>query len=302
MHNMSVDQSRPELPQSIHLLGGNTTNNAWCARGKTPLNLHLPANTKLFWLLLLSVEKLPFGLTPAKLHSIAWKGKLRKSLLLMQQMEVLLMPNLQDALTNTQLHTYTSKFDNRWREHVFSLKPWIDHLWDLLRWILCGRHFSRTPKITLLSLVLVLTCVFTQTRDIKSCQYTQNNIKKNINPSERPLFFSVHKIFNKRNYSAFLLKVYGQVPSTRGMPHPSQMSKNPESTRHSCLGVTALEVGCFLWGNSTLFNIESWQLWSHLPTFLLLLIPCSPWKPHFFLTQVDMCVSRLQTGESVGKY
>lgn len=192
MHNMSVDQSRPELPQSIHLLGGNTTNNAWCAKGKPPLNLHLPANTKLFWLHLLSVEKLPFGLTPAKLHSIAWKGKLRKSLLLMQQMEVLLMPNLQDALTNTQLHTYTSRFDNRWREHVFSLKPWIYHLWDLLRWILCGRHFSHIhrmvstnagggfvillspPKITLLSLVLVLTCAFTQTRDIKSCQCSQN--------------------------------------------------------------------------------------------------------------------------------
>lgn len=188
MHNMSVDQSRPELPQSTRLLGANVTNSAWCARRNTALNWNLPTNIKPIWLHLLSVEKLPFGLTPAKLHSIAWKGKLRKSLLLMQQMQVLLMPNLEDALTNTQLHTHTDthtsrRFDDGWRgEHVFSLKPWIDHLWHL-RWILCGRHLSHKhrmvstnagggfvillcpPKITLLSLGLVLTlCIYAHKR------------------------------------------------------------------------------------------------------------------------------------------
>lgn len=30
MHRKSVHQSHPELPESIHLLGGDNTNNAWC--------------------------------------------------------------------------------------------------------------------------------------------------------------------------------------------------------------------------------------------------------------------------------
>lgn len=57
------------------------------------------------------------------------------------------------------------------------------------------------PKITLLSLVLVLTCVFTQTRDIKSCQYSQNVKKKNLIPA-RGLYFLVFIKFSIKETTA----------------------------------------------------------------------------------------------------
>lgn len=81
---------------------------------------------------------------------------------------------------------------------------------------------------------------FIETKDVNHI----NTVKKKKN-SLLEAFITAHKIFNKSNSSAFLLKVCGQV-STRGTQHPSLTPKDPESTRHGGLAVAASVVGHFL--------------------------------------------------------